>query len=879
MRLSVLLVSAVLLTTSLSATTGAAATQAATATATAAKAAGPTITPPKLQKYVPPTYPPALLRHGLRGTVVLQVVVGVDGAVGKITVVTSAGPEFDAAATAAAAQLRFSPASVGGKPAAVAIRFRYRFAPEMRLDRRSRSRGLGRYGRRPLERAPAGFSSLSGRLLERGTGNPVPGAVIFLPKLKREAISEADGRFRFGLLPAGRHALYLPGADHKAVRRQVTIVDGQTTTVVLRPQRRSYVIYRATAEAPPAPGEMTRRSLSMEEIQKVPGVYGDAFKVVQNLPGVSRAIGGVLVVRGSAPQDTQVMMEGLKVPLLYHFGGLYSVLNTDVLAGIDFLPGGYAVRYGRGTGGILAARLAVPKAKDGWHGSLESNVFHTGFLLQAPLGETTWLTIAARRSYIDYVLAAVVPDGVLPFTRAPKYYDYQLKLDHLFSPRTSLTVFAFGAADSVSAAVDEPPSAFPEARGDLETSTDFHSLLAVLRHSGDDWTSRTVLGALVGFLNAGLGDAFRMDATAMDATFRQEFTFGSGPVQLRTGLDLSLRPFSIELVAPLFQSSGERGTSGGNPPSQGSAFLASSDKEFLPGVWVDAVFRLHPRLEVVPGLRVDLFRGIDTGESFTPRINARFALKQGLTLKAATGLTSQPPQPPQVLPPFGTPGLLPQRSWETAAGVEWQLTEAINLDMSVFHKRLSSVVAVTPGLFPATRYNNDATGRILGFEMMLRHKSIGRFFGWVSYTLQRATRTDIPGGPERLFGWDQTHIVTAVGSWKLPDNWEAGFRFRLTSGNPYTPLSTATYNEKTDSYTRSLSTCANCARLPAFHQLDLRVDRAFIFDAWILHAYLDVQNVYNRQNAEFIRYNFDASQKTYGVGLPIIPSFGLKAKF
>ena len=871
MRRTLLFLLTALLTTSLNPSTALAKTPAPPPQAK--------LSPPKLTRYIAPTYPTKLLRQGLRGAVVLQVVVKADGAVGKVTVLTSAGPDFDAAAMEAAKRLQFRPASVRGKPVSVAIRFRYRFAPEMRLDRRSRSRGLGRYGRRPLERAPSGFASLTGRLLERGTGKPMPGPVLFLPKLKREAISEVDGTFRFGVLPAGKHQLYLPGADHKPLRRAVTIVDGKTTTVLLRPQRRSYIVYRATAEAPPEPGEMTRRSLSMEEIQKVPGVYGDAFKVVQNLPGVSRSVGGALVVRGSAPQDTQVMIEGLKVPLLYHFGGLYSVLNTDILAGIDFLPGGYAVRYGRGTGGILGARLAIPKAKDGWHGTLESNLFHTGFLLQIPLGERTWLTLAARRSYVDYVLAAVVPDGVLPFTQAPKYYDYQVKLDHLFSDRTNLTVFAFGAADSVSSAVDEPPRAFPEARGDFDTSTDFHSLLGVFRHNGKDWSSRTLLGALVAFANAGLGDAFRIDAMTLDATFRQEFTFGSGPVQLRTGLDLSLRPFSIELLAPIFQASGERGTSGGNPPSQGNAFLSASDQETLPGVWVDAVFKLHPRLEVVPGLRVDLFRGIDSGESFTPRINGRFIVNAALTVKAATGLTSQPPQPFQMLPSFGTPGLLPQRSWESAAGVEWQLTDAINLDLSVFHKRLSSVVAVTPGLFPATRYNNDAIGRISGLEMMLRHKSVGRFFGWVSYTLQRATRIDQEGAPERLFGWDQTHIITAVGSWKLPDNWEAGFRFRLTSGNPYTPLSTAVYNEQTDSYTRAQSTCANCARLPAFHQLDLRIDRAFIFNSWILHAYLDVQNVYNRQNAEFIRYNFDATQSSYGVGLPIIPSFGVKAKF
>ncbi len=845
----------------------------------APSAATNTIVPPKLKTYVAPAYPPALLRQGLRGAVVVQLVVGVDGAVSQVTVVTSAGPDFDAAAVAAAQRLVFTPATRGGVPTAVAIRFRYRFAPELRVDRRGRARGLGRYDRRSMERAPAGFSSLAGRVVERGTGRPVPGALVTLPQLKAEVVSDGEGVFRFGLLPPGRHRLYLPGATHKPLRRSVTVRVGRTTTLTLRPERRSYVVYRATAEAPPEPGEMTRRSLSLEEIQKVPGVYGDAFRVVQNLPGVSRAGSGILVVRGSAPQDTQVMIEGLRVPLLYHFGGLYSVLNTDVLAGIDFLPGGYPVRFGRGTGGVLSARLALPKAGEGWSGTVESNLFHTGFLLRAPLGETTWLTLAARRSYVDVVLAAVVPDGVLPFTQAPRYWDYQAKLDHLFSPATSLTLFAFGADDSVSSKIDEPPRAFPEARGDLQTSTTFHSLVGVLRHDAGEWTSRTTVGALASFANAALGDQFRVELSYFDLTGRQAFTFGKGPVQLRTGLDLVVRPFGLDILAPLAQSSGERGQTNGNPPSAGNAFLSAEDQEVLPAAWVDAVFRLQPKLEVVPGVRVDLFRGIDNGQSFTPRINLRWQADPRVTFKAATGLTSQAPQPPQLLPVFGTPTLLPQRSWETAAGAEWQITDAIDVDASVFYKQLWDVVTVSPGLFPATRYTNSGTGRIVGFEMLLRHKAVGRFFGWLSYTLQRATRVDYPGAERRLFGWDQTHIVTAVASWKLPANWEAGFRFRLTSGNPQTALGTAVYNEKTDSYTRVPSTCRLCSRLPAFHQLDLRVDRKFVFDRWILNVYLDVQNSYNRQNPEYLRYNFDASIVTYGVGLPVIPSFGLKAQF
>jgi hypothetical protein len=67
--------------------------------------------------------------------------------------------------------------------------------------------------------------------------------------------------------------------------------------------------------------------------------------------------------------------------------------------------------------------------------------------------------------------------------------------------------------------------------------------------------------------------------------------------------------------------------------------------------------------------------------------------------------------------------------------------------------------------------------------------------------------------------------------------------------------------------------------MPLFHQLDLRVDKKFIFDKWILSGYIDIQNVYNHRSVEGVIYNYDYTQREWLQGLPIIPSFGLRAEF
>ncbi|MBW2458939.1 MAG: hypothetical protein JRI68_30855, partial [Deltaproteobacteria bacterium] len=71
----------------------------------------------------------------------------------------------------------------------------------------------------------------------------------------------------------------------------------------------------------------------------------------------------------------------------------------------------------------------------------------------------------------------------------------------------------------------------------------------------------------------------------------------------------------------------------------------------------------------------------------------------------------------------------------------------------------------------------------------------------------------------------------------------------------------------------------NSERLPMFHQLDIRIDKAWPFEAWKLSTYLDVQNVYNNRNVEGISYDFRYSTRTFATGIPIIPSIGLRGEF
>ncbi|MCA9663405.1 MAG: energy transducer TonB, partial [Myxococcales bacterium] len=126
--------------------------------------------------------------------------------------------------------------------------------------------------------------------------------------------------------------------------------------------------------------------------------------------------------------------------------------------------------------------------------------------------------------------------------------------------------------------------------------------------------------------------------------------------------------------------------------------------------------------------------------------------------------------------------------------------------------------------------------------------------------------------------FDQTHILTAIASYKLPKGWQIGARFRLVSGNPTTPVLGAIYDASTNGYI-AINGPRNSARVPAFHQLDVRVDRRWVYRRLTTTAYLDILNIYNAQNTEFINYSYNFQASAPVTSLPILPSIGLKIEW
>lgn len=703
------------------------------------------------------------------------------------------------------------------------------------------------------------------------------------------AVTDTRGRFAFVGVSPGAWSLTLDVIEGRTEPVSFEVSAGERTEVVLfvqpvTAQDEELLITRTVTTAPPP--SVTRRTLRTSEIQRIPGNAGDPIRAVQNLPGVARASfgGGDVIVRGSSPQDTGFLIDGAPIPSLYHFGGLRSVFPAEILEAIDFYPGGFGVQYGRRTGGYLTARTREPRT-DGLHGFVDVNVIDTGVLLEGPLTETLSFSLSGRRSYIDAILLPLADVLELNFATAPRYYDYQARLQFNPDPAHRFSILFYGSDDLVDFILQDERDLPPEQRGGIRALSRFHAALFRYDSRLSDRLSnafRFQVSSQQLEFNLGEDFIFELDALSWYVRNTTDFEF-SEQFLLRWGVDIETVPAELTVRAPL-------------PPREGDVPLDFDNAErfevstdtviYQPAAFLETEIRPTERLLLVPGTRLEWYR--EPGRwALDGRLFGRYAFTDQFAVKAAVGTYHQAPQPNELdsTRTFGNPDLQLQRAVHYVAGVETVPVDGLEANIELFVKDLRRFVSGTDALVEVDGevvpqiYDNAGVGRVYGAEILIRYfREDVPVTGWVAWTLSRSERRDRPGDPWRLFDSDQPSILTAVGAWRLPRDWSLGARFRLVSGNPTSPVRGAVYNAETDSYV-PIYGGVNSERFPAFHQLDLRVDKRWQFDAWRLELYLDLQNAYNRMNPEAFAYSYDYSERARITGLPLLPSFGLRAEW
>lgn len=875
---------------------------------------------PELTDFVEAAYPDTLHRRGIEGTVLMTLLVSDSGTVDSVAVDRGLHPALDSAAVAAARQFVFTPAIAGGEAVPVLIQYEYRFSLRevaSRIDE---------------------YVNFSGRLIESGTRKPLADAMVvvtfpdtasdsalevpwsvylerlgnmegqYLEEDRLVTLTDSTGRFAFKSLPAGSVAVHAPIPGYEQLQERERIMRGEALEARYYLRRVNYSDYEVVVYGQTEKKEVSRRKLTVSEVKKIPGLGGDALKVIQAMPGVSRPTfgSGQVVVRGAPTWDSKFYLDGLTLPLLYHFGGLKSVYPSDALEGIDFYPGGFGVRYGGATAGVI--EITGRKAReDRWHGKADLSSLDGSFLVEGPINENVSVQAFARRSFIGEIINWGLENSSIdvPVSIAPFYWDYLARTDIAVNERNDLYVTLFGSRDSMiifSSAATGGSEEIDEATQYFQAAIMFHMGLV-----GWDWTNGGALSNSLRYSLTRFDNSFSafgyVKATnqSFDHHLRNEVSYTlSDALTFNAGADLYA--FWLDMTLAI--------------PGYNRVIVRDTVDNWLFGVlggYVNAEWRPAPNLLLVPGVRYDYFPELDYRGARAPefwdyesynkttrysaepsaRLTARYDLAENHTVKGALGNYSQTPQPigQAIMEGWGDPTLPATKAAQYVLGYEWQITDLIHADIQGYSNyrwsipRIGESEDLEDNADPSTiavqdLWIADQEARMRGIELMLRHDQGERFFGWLAYTLSRSERRDPTTDGWVVFSEDETHHLQAVASWRLPKQWEAGVRMRYVTGKPTQPLLSKSEDETRNYIIPEFGDYSDDHRLEPFVQLDVRVDKKFVMDTWMLTLYLDIQNLswLFYKSPEFVMWNDLYTEKS-NVSSFILPAIGLTAEF
>jgi hypothetical protein len=645
-----------------------------------------------------------------------------------------------------------------------------------------------------------------------------------------------------------------------------------------------------------APTSAVAITVDAEAARRVPGTANDPAKVVEVLPGLGRGTlgSGDLILWGSSPAESRVYVDGIEIPYLFHRGGLRAAVPSPFVARVEVLPGAYGATMGRGLGGLVGlGTIAVPA---GVHGEASLDPLDATLHASAAHGARLRVAGAWREGLVHRVLGEGLTGEAGRLVAVPRMRDQAIKATAVLNAVEELHALVFASSDELTRQTSsvDPLAVRSEtwSRGFWRAGLRYVRLASggregeVLVWLGSERSAHHLAFGAVPALQdvdtrtAGARILYREEPSAklavsagLDAlvTRAQVHRQGSLTLPPREGdAQVFGQPPGADVNADTWQVSG-----------MDVAPFASAELN-LGGVLVTAgarlqaqgldVSRLTPRIGDTPAIG-----GAQSFWSVDPRMSACLRIADGANLIAAMGRYHQLPSPEDASAVFGTPILAPAHGEHGALGTALRWGAHVNAELTFFAKRLRGLPVRSPAPRLAELLTNGGRGRAEGVQLWLRATVGQGFSAWVAYTLSRGQRQDSATRPARLSDFDQTHVLSVFSGYGRGP-WHVSTRFRYATGAPRTPVDDAYYDIAAANFSPVFGD-VNTIRLPAFMQVDARVERTFVWKRSTIDLYLELVNLTGRRNGEEFAYNFDYSQRDVITGLPFFAVMGARLRF
>ena len=627
---------------------------------------------------------------------------------------------------------------------------------------------------------------------------------------------------------------------------------------------------------------LSLRTIGTTEIKSTAGGNRDISKVVRSLPGVAStpSFRNDIIIRGGAPSENTFYLDGIQIPVINHFqtqgssGGPVGIINVDLLKEVSFYSGAFPSNRGNTMSSVFDFQLKDGR-DDRWTANGIIGASDLGITVEGPVSKNSSLVLSARRSYLKFLFSIFN----LPFL--PVYNDLQFKYKIKLGAKDQLTVLGIGAIDDFSLNFDAPAKAETEAEREeaqyilnaIPVSTQWNYTAGIkYEHFRKQGITTVVLSN--NSLNNSVVKYQNNDESSSDNLI-QDYNSRETETRLRLedyvthqgwkfnyGINTELARINTEDYSKIVTQEG----------------LTIRDYNSILNVTKWGFFGqlsrafLQDKLSLSFGLRADANNYAASMnnliDQLSPRLSASYAFNKTVSANFNTGIYYQLPAYTVLGYRSSTTGELVNRnnnleyirSQHLVGGFEFRMEKNSRITIEGFYKKydqypflLEDSISLANlgadfGVIGNAPVNSTSKGRIYGLEFLLQQKLYNGFYGLLSYTWVRSEFTD-KFGRYKPSSWDNQHLVSLTGGKKFGKNWELGVRWLFTGGSPYTPFNVSETVRRENWDVRPYGVPdynqLNTARVSAYHQLDLRIDKKYFFKHWSLDVYFDVQNAYN----------------------------------
>jgi CarboxypepD_reg-like domain/TonB-dependent Receptor Plug Domain len=736
--------------------------------------------------------------------------------------------------------------------------------------------------------------TVRGNIYEKESGSPVIYCNVQLAGTKFGTTTDLDGFFVISNVPAGDYRLVATYIGYDSISVPVKVkassIVYQALTLSESAINLGEISISAAREQSRTTVNISQISVSQKQIKALPSVGGEAdiVQYLQVIPGIISTgdQGGQIYIRGGAPVQNKILLDGLNIFNPFHSIGFYSVFETELIKNVEVLTGGFGAEYG----GRISAIVDI-KTREGnkarTSGFVSGGPFMVKGLIEGPIkkfkegGSSISYVLTAKKSLIDqasktlYSYATSNDSIGLPFT----FQDFYGKISVNTSNGSRINMFGFNFADAY--------------KNPLLATIDWKNAGGGVNFNLIPSGSNILVDGLIGFSRYNVGiqekDAEPRTSAIDELSANVNFTFFGDKNEIKYGLEMRSIRTDFEFVNPF----GLR--------------LAQEQNTTELGFY--AKYRqILGKLIIEPSLRTQYYSSLGS-ITLEPRLGVKVNISDKLRFKGAAGKYTQnilsTSNERDVVNLFN--GFLTgpesvvagldgqpvknklQLSNHLVGGFEYDLNSQIQLNIEGYYKDFPQLIVVNRNKTERSQADYVVEkGKAYGVDFTIKYE-VQRLYVWATYSHGYVNRND--GQQEYPTVFDRRHNVNMLVTYDLDKKgtWQISGRWNMGSGFPFTKtkgfynyldylggVGTNYQTENPDNIGILYSNERNGGRLPYYHRLDVSLQKKVVFSKHSgLEVNLSVTNAYDRPNIfYFDRVNYERVNQ-----LPILPSASAKLYF